>query len=72
MGANLGTANTLKLDSNSGSGIALTASTFGMATTAGNTQNINLIDLSSSASNSITVTRPRGNGESFQRRADAG
>jgi fibronectin-binding autotransporter adhesin len=55
MGANLGTANTLKLDSNGGSGIALTASTFGMATTAGNTQNINLIDLSSSASNSITV-----------------
>ncbi|MFN6017312.1 MAG: beta strand repeat-containing protein, partial [Verrucomicrobiota bacterium] len=46
---------TLRLDANGGSGIALTASTFGMATTAANTQNINLIDLSSSASNSITV-----------------
>ncbi|MFN6095581.1 MAG: autotransporter-associated beta strand repeat-containing protein, partial [Verrucomicrobiota bacterium] len=55
MGVNLGTSNTLRLDANGGSGIALTASTFGMATTAANTQNINLIDLSSSASNSITV-----------------
>ena len=51
MGANLGTANTLRLDSNGGSGIALTTSTFVMNTTAGNVQNINLIDLSSSAWN---------------------
>ncbi len=56
MGANLGTANTLRLDSNGGSGIALTVSTFVMNTTAANVQNINLIDLSSSGSNSITVS----------------
>ena len=55
MGANLGTANTLRLDANGGSGIALTTSTFRMNTTDANTQNINLIDLSSSAANSITV-----------------
>jgi len=55
MGANLGTANTLRLDSNGGSGIALSVSTFVMNTTAANVQNINLIDFSSSASNSITV-----------------
>ena len=58
MGANLGTANTLRLDSNGGSGIALTVSTFVMNTTAANVQNINLIDLSSSGSNSITVGAP--------------
>jgi autotransporter-associated beta strand protein len=57
MGANLGTANTLRLDSNGGSGIALTVSNLSMNTApTGNSQNINLIDLSSSASNSITVS----------------
>jgi autotransporter-associated beta strand protein len=55
MGANLATANTLRLDNNGGSGIALTVSTFVMNTTAANVQNINLFDLSSSGSNSITV-----------------
>ena len=56
MGSTSGGAQTLALDSNGGSGIALTISTFNMNTGAGNVNNINLIDLSSSASNSINAT----------------
>ena len=56
MGNNLGAANTLRLDANGGSGIALTTSTFGLSATAGNTQNINLVDLSSSSGNSLVAS----------------
>jgi len=56
MGNNLGAANTLRLDANGGSGIALTSSTFGLSATAGNTQNINLVDLSSSSGNSLVAS----------------
>jgi len=56
MGSNLGAANTLRLDANGGSGIALTVTTFGLAATAGNTQNFNLVDLSSSSGNSLVAS----------------
>lgn len=52
---NLGIANTLTLDANGGSGIALTVTTFNGNSTAGNTQTSNLIDISSHSANSITT-----------------
>jgi fibronectin-binding autotransporter adhesin len=56
MGSNLGAVNTLRFDANGGSGIVLTTSTFGLSTTASNTQNFNLVDLSSSAGNSLVAS----------------
>ncbi len=56
MGSNLGVTNTLRLDANGGSGIALTVTTFGLAATAGSTQNFNLVDLSSSSGNSLVAS----------------
>ena len=52
---NVGFANSLTLDSNGGTGIALTISTFNSANNT-NSQNINLIDLSSNAGNSLTIS----------------
>lgn len=51
-----GVTNTLRLDANGGSGIALTVTTFGLAATAGSTQNFNLVDLSSSSGNSLVAS----------------
>jgi len=56
MGNNFGIANTLRLDANGGSGIAVTVATFGLAATAANVQNINLVDLSSSSGNSLVAS----------------
>ena len=56
MGNNLGVANTLRLDANGGDGINLTVTTFGLATQTGSSQNINLVDLSSSSGNSLTAS----------------
>jgi len=56
MGNNLGAANTLRLDANGGSGIVLTTSTFGLSATNTNTQNFNLVDLSSSSGNSLVAS----------------
>lgn len=56
LGSNVGVANTLRLDANGGSGIVLTTSTFGLAVTASNPQNFNLVDLSSSAGNSLVAS----------------
>jgi fibronectin-binding autotransporter adhesin len=56
MGDNLGVANTLRLDANGGDGIDLTVTTFGLAAQAGSSQNINLVDLSSSSGNSLTAS----------------
>jgi len=56
MGNSFGIANTLRLDANGGSGIALTVTTFGLAATAASSQNINLVDLSSSSGNSLVAS----------------
>jgi autotransporter-associated beta strand protein len=56
MGSWYGAANTLRLDANGGSGIAVTVTTFGLAVTAANTQNFNLVDLSSSSGNSLVAS----------------
>jgi autotransporter-associated beta strand protein len=56
MGNNFGIANTLRLDANGGSGIAVTVTTFGLAATAGSSQNFNLVDLSSSSGNSLVAS----------------
>lgn len=55
-GSNVGVANTLQLDANGGSGIVLTTTTFGLAATASNPQNFNLVDLSSSIGNSLVAS----------------
>lgn len=54
-GTGLGFANSLTLDSNGGAGINLTITNFGTASV-DNTQSNNLIDLSSNAANSLTIT----------------